>query len=271
MHACWSAHATPMATPRRSAAAVCITIAMMLLLPALLAAAASSSAPDCRCVPPMPCWSLVPWAELNTSVHGRLAKSVDELAACLPRYGGSIGSSACDASLNQTDDEFWLSSQPNGFQHTGLFNKWNISDDFSEFSVLAESLEDFSATIKFAAAHNLRLVVKGTGHDWYGRSTAAGSLLLWTHLRKNITFHDSFVAEGCEASTALPAATVESGVQFMDLYPQAWNHGRILMGGTCDSVGVGGCWTAGCYGPFTKRFGNGALNILQVGQWDYRD
>ena len=26
----------------------------------------------------------------------------------------------------------------------------------------------------------------------YGRSTAAGSLLLWTHLRKNITWHSSF-------------------------------------------------------------------------------
>lgn len=47
-------------------------------------------------------------------------------------------------------------------------------------------------------------------------------------------------------------------------YPNAWNHGKIFMGGTCDSVGVGGCWTAGCYGPFTKRFGNGAINILEA-------
>ena len=170
----------------------------------------------------------------------------------------------CDKALNSTDNEFWLSAQPNGYQHTGLFNEWNISDDLSEYSVLAETPEDFSATVKFAADHNLRLVVKGTGHDWYGRSTAAGSLLLWTHLRKNITWHDGFVAKGCDASTALPAATVETGVQFMDLYPDAWNHGKIMMGGTCDSVGVGGCWSAGCYGPFTKRFGNGALNILEA-------
>lgn len=183
-----------------------------------------------------------------------------------------------------------------------LPRRWNISYDsvhggFSEYSVLAETPEDFSATVKFASDHNLRLVVKGTGHDWcawwmcwlhsywrmcdterrrwlhcdgsvvvvvvvflvveggmgvpvlllvvvvvkllhctnphahvdsrghlsharhnrYGRSTAAGSLLLWTHLRKNITYHDSFVAEGCDASTAVPAATIESGVQFMDL------------------------------------------------------
>jgi len=37
-----------------------------------------------------------------------------------------------------------------------------------------------------------------------------------------------------------------------------------MMGGTCDSVGVGGCWSAGCYGPFTRKFGSGALNILEA-------
>jgi FAD/FMN-containing dehydrogenase len=193
-------------------------------------------------------------------------ESVDELAACLPQHGGSLASPACDLALNSTDDEFWLSAQPNGYLHTGLFNEWNISSRVSEYSVLAETPEDFSATVKFAADHNLRLVVKGTGHDWYGRSAAAGSLLLWTHLRKNITWHDSFVPEGCDNATtpAVPAVTVQSGVQFMDLYPDAWNHGKIVMGGTCDSVGVGGCWTAGCFGLFTKKFGAGALNILEA-------
>jgi hypothetical protein len=59
--------------------------------------------------------------------------------------------------------------------------------------------------------------VKATGHDWYGRSHAAGSLLLWTHLRKDIVFHDSWMCEGCDPSTATPAVTVQTGVQFMDL------------------------------------------------------
>ena len=37
----------------------------------------------------------------------------------------------------------------------------------SEYSVLAETEEDFQHTVRFAATHNLRLVVKATGHDWY--------------------------------------------------------------------------------------------------------
>jgi hypothetical protein len=99
----------------------------------------------------------------------------------------------------------------------------------------------------------------------YGRSTAAGSLLLWTHLRKTITWHDDgFIAEGCAAATSTPAVTVQTGVQFADLYPAAMSRGKIVMGGTCDSVGVGGCFSAGCYGPFTKLFGNAAVNILEA-------
>ena len=30
--------------------------------------------------------------------------------------------------LEGSDDEFWLAARPNGYQHTGLFNEWNISD-----------------------------------------------------------------------------------------------------------------------------------------------
>lgn len=222
------------------------------------------AASRCRCLPPDPCWDNVPWQTLNASVDGRLQKSVDELSACMPSDGGSISSPACDQALNRTDDEFWITAQPNGYLHTGLYNEWNITTRISEYSVLAETESDFQATIKFAHDHNLRLVVKNTGHDWYGRSAAGGSLLLWTHQLKNITWHDSFIVDGSTASNGVPAVTVGSGVQFMDLYPAAQKVGRIVMGGTCDSVGVAGCWTAGCYGPFTKKFGNGAINILQA-------
>ena len=168
--------------------------------------------PRCRCLPSDPCWKRVPWASLNASVHGRLEVSVDEMAPCMK----AIGSAECSAALEGSDDEFWLTSRPNGFQHTGLFGVWNISDRLSSYSVRAETEADFQATIAFAAAHNLRLVVKATGHDWYGRSTAAGSLLLWTHLRKEINWHESFVPAG-SAEKGVPAVTVDSGVQFSDL------------------------------------------------------
>ena len=37
------------------------------------------------------------------------------------------------------------------------------------FAVAAESFDDIVAGVAFAAKHNLRVAVKGTGHDWFGQ------------------------------------------------------------------------------------------------------
>ena len=44
-----------------------------------------------------------------------------------------------------------------------------------------------AAAVTFAAEHRLRLVVKGTGHDYYGRSTAPDSLQVCTAATQHCT------------------------------------------------------------------------------------
>ena len=44
--------------------------------------------------------------------------------------------------------------------------------------------------------------------------------MLWTHNRKKLTWHDSYVAPGCSGA-GVPAVTAQSGIQFYDLYPEA--------------------------------------------------
>lgn len=116
----------------------------------------------------------------------------------------------------------------NGYQHTGLYGTWNISNQLSAFSVRAESEADIQATVAFAAEHNLRLVVKNTGHDWFGRSAGAGSLLLWTHNLKSVHFHDEFTPVG-STDPGVPAVTVGAGVQFADVYPAANDRPYVLL------------------------------------------
>ena len=74
------------------------------------------------------------------------------------------------------------------------------------------------AGVKFAASHNLKVVIKASGHDYLGRSTARGSLLLWTHQLQNITFSDSFIIGGKDQGSV---ATVGSGVPANQLYVAA--------------------------------------------------
>ena len=39
---------------------------------------------------------------------------------------------------------------------------------------------------------------------------------------------------------------------------------RFVIGGTCDSVGVGGCWQGGCYGTLSRLYGAAAANLLEA-------
>jgi FAD/FMN-containing dehydrogenase len=59
----------------------------------------------------------------------------------------------------------------------------------------ARSENDVQAAVNFAKQHNLKLVVKGTGHDLLGRSTARGSFLIWTHHMKQTVYNPTFVPE----------------------------------------------------------------------------
>jgi FAD/FMN-containing dehydrogenase len=243
-----------------------MVLAVALLISRLAQSAGHLDPPapsQCRCVAPHPCAAAVPWPALNASVGGRLVPVLDPLRSCQRDLRGT----ACAAALNATDDEFWLSAQPGGYLHSGQYGRWNVSAAVSggsfgsggSFAVAAECEADVQAAVAFAADHNLRLVVKSTGHDWFGRSSAPGSLMVWTHRLSAIAFH----AAGGQAADALPTAvTVQAGVQLADLYRAAHAAGVVVMGGTCDSVGVGGCFLGGCFGVFTRKFGSAASNLL---------
>ena len=59
---------------------------------------------------------------------------------------------------------------------------------------------DAQAAVKFADHKNLRLVVKNTGHDFLGRSTARGGFLLWTHNLKDKVYNAGFVPKGAPSN-----------------------------------------------------------------------
>ena len=154
----------------------------------------------CRCTNTSDaCWpSEAEWNQLNASVGGHLIPVLDELNACLG--GGGVATGQCEADLARTDDEFFYTGQPGGYMHTGLAagagqDPWSIAHKLSAFAVAAQTGADVAAGVAFAAKHNLRLAVKGTGHDWFGRSGShpdlEGSLLIWTHNMKAVKWGDA--------------------------------------------------------------------------------
>jgi len=158
---------------------------------------------------------------------------------------------------------FYLEEQAGATQTTGWLDAWTAQ--VSPYAVAAETTEDMVAAVNFARKHRVRLVIKGTGHDYLGRSTAPDSLLLWTHKMRGVTIHDAFVPVG-SPGPALPAVSVEAGTRWLEAYAEVTGrHGRYVQGGGCSSVGAaGGFILGGGFGALSKRFGSAAGSMLEA-------
>eukprot|EP00929_Paragymnodinium_shiwhaense_P083579 TRINITY_DN4459_c0_g1_i1.p1 TRINITY_DN4459_c0_g1~~TRINITY_DN4459_c0_g1_i1.p1 ORF type:complete len:647 (+),score=93.45 TRINITY_DN4459_c0_g1_i1:71-2011(+) len=212
---------------------------------------------DCRCMEVLdPCWpGAESWAALNTSVGGHLVTgqaAASPVAACKARSGGSP---ECTLALNRSKStEFWNMMFSGGFQTTGL--QGGFATVPSQYAIRAHSTRDVQEAIRFASAHNLRVAIKGAGHDYMGRNTApsAASLMIATN-----------PMQGVHWASDNATVTVEAGVSWQDVYMQAQARGRYVQGGHCPSVGAAGGFSLGAgYGPFSRMYGTGADNMLSA-------
>ncbi|CAA7271039.1 unnamed protein product [Cyclocybe aegerita] len=124
---------------------------------------------------------------------------------------------------------------------------------------------DVIATLNFVRRAGVNLVIKNTGHDFKGRSSAPDSLALWMHHLKSMTFVPKFVPEKCTArGYGVTAITIGAGVQFDELYRFADSHGVEIVGGSDETVGAaGGFLQGGGHSSISPSAGMAADRVLQ--------
>lgn len=131
----------------------------------------------------------------------------------------------------------------------------------------ARTPQVIQAAISFALQHDLKLVVKNTGHDFLGRSTARGAFVIWTHNMKSITFDAQFTPRGAPANETYQAVIVGAGVQWYEAYDTVNQNGRMMVGGASlgGSVGAGGGWLqGGGHSALSPTYGLGTLKCEPV-------
>jgi FAD/FMN-containing dehydrogenase len=141
----------------------------------------------------------------------------DRLLQVRPPWHACISDSAsagCAAALSSLRNPYWIEDQPGGYHTTGWLGAYE--PEASAYAVAVETSADIAAAVRFARDRDLRLAVKGTGHDYLGRSRAAGSLMIWTHRMREVTVHDGFVPAGSPTGQAgVPAITVGAGTRWL--------------------------------------------------------
>jgi FAD/FMN-containing dehydrogenase len=156
----------------------------------------------------------------------------DQLLQVRPAWHACISdsdSADCAAVLSSLRNPYWIEDQPGGYHTTGWLGAYD--PELSGYAVAVESSAYIAAAIRFARDRGLRLAVKGTGHDYLGRSRATGSLMIWTHRMREVTVHDGFVPSGSPPGEAgVPAVTVGAGTRWLEVYQALLSHDRYVQG-----------------------------------------
>ncbi|KAJ5725465.1 FAD binding domain-containing protein [Penicillium malachiteum] len=256
------------------------SISSILLLSLGLAASATAASYDCR--PGQKCWpSLSQWQQLNTSVDGNLHQTIPIAASCY-KSSAHYDPKACEVVEDYYGDSiirgehfgqtYWLNWETCQSSGCTLLESDPTETTYANCSIgrLASYYVDvrdpshISAALKFATTHNIRLSVKNTGHDFYGRSSVPNTLAIWTKNLDNLTFYSNFTAHDCPASNSQNVGELDAGVVAQDAYRFFNSHGMDIMGGYEESVGLaGGFAQGGGVGSFTTTYGLMADNAVE--------
>lgn len=132
------------------------------------------------------------------------------------------------------------------------------------YAAIVESAQEVQTAVQFAAKHNLRLVIRNTGHDGTGSSSGPDSFQVFTHRLSDITHHEEFRLTGPN-TPAGPAVSVGAGVLIGDLYAYGGQNGFIVTGGDSATVGAAGGFIqgGGVPGFLGHTWGLAADNVLE--------
>ncbi|KAK2460204.1 hypothetical protein APHAL10511_007795 [Amanita phalloides] len=253
---------------------------LWLLLSTLLTY--SSGKPVCRCLSYQPCWpSASEFAQLQSQLSEPLIKPTPPASACYPP---SHPSGNCASVQDHLSDGLWRSNLPgstqilnfesytfkNGTIHACYYNTTLgvpcHQGNIPVLGVEAHNVGDVQAAVKFTKQHNLKLIIKNTGHDFLGRSSGRGGFMLWMHNLKDIHYDDHFILEGDPTYQPHKAITFGAGVQWAEAYAAAKANGRLIVGGISPggSVGAAGGWIlGGGHSALSPKYGLGVDNAIQ--------
>ncbi|KAL8812484.1 MAG: hypothetical protein Q9223_007279 [Gallowayella weberi] len=232
--------------------------------------AAPQTGPFCKAVPGTPSWpSKAQWDALNTSISGQLLAPLPAAAVCdasLPVFNNdSCTIIASQWTLSDFHAKDAMSMMQSNWEKDACLPVPNVHCDLKQYPkyvVNVTKSAHVKAGINFARSHNVRLIVRGTGHDFLGRSTAPNSLSIYTHNLRGLQWQDGFVPKGCP-SPAHPALKVAAGHRMFEIYDAAAAHNSMIIGGQDPDVGLGGYLTGGGHSPISGSYGLGADNVLE--------
>ncbi|KAL0565540.1 hypothetical protein V5O48_016479, partial [Marasmius crinis-equi] len=204
---------------------------------------------SCRLLPADSLWPIEDvWDAFNRSVDGRLIKTAPIGSPC---HDPTFDEEQCDHVRNNWDFPEFHEPHPSSVMDPIFLNKSCDPFDpretpcrigaYVQYAVNVSSPDHVIETVQFVTKHNIRFVVKNTGHDYMGRSTGTGAVSVWMHNLQDIEFIPRFESPGYSG----PAFKANSGVLGINLATAASSEGLVVVSGECPTVGLAGGYIQG--------------------------
>ncbi|KAF1994916.1 FAD-binding domain-containing protein [Amniculicola lignicola CBS 123094] len=234
------------------------------------------------CLPSQPCWpSTNQWITFNQSISGNLKLTVPWAAPCYnpagmasqecqaigENYMDGVGRTAQYGSMEFLDWETCGESNCflNSFQPSSPVSGQCSLGRLSTYHVEAHSPDDISKALNFSREHGIRVSIKNSGHDYFGRSSAANSLAIWTHKMKDLKYHGLFRPK-CSKTQYTNIGEIGAGVQAQEAWEFFEQLDMLVTVGAVGSVGLaGGFGQGGGHGPLGPSYG---LMVDQAVEFD---
>jgi FAD/FMN-containing dehydrogenase len=125
-------------------------------------------------------------------------------------------------------------------------------DKFPAIIALCKSTAEVAEAILYASKNNLPIAVKSGGHCMEGFSANNGGMVINLSALKNIEWLNRDTIK------------VEPGCTLRELYATLLPKKKIIPGGSCAGVGIGGLVLGGGYGLMARKFGLTCDSLLGV-------
>lgn len=151
-----------------------LTFIAALLSTSLPSGILSAPSQYCKPLPATPHWpTQEAWAKLNDTIEGRLISPPPPGAVCHPTHE-LFNNETCTQFLKNWISSDWHAQNPitSDYNDDTCIPDPSLPctrDGYPAYTVNATGHAHVAAAVKFAADTGVRLVIKGTGHDFPGR------------------------------------------------------------------------------------------------------
>jgi hypothetical protein len=132
-----------------------------------------------------------------------------------------------------------------------LYNS-KFTDLYPRAIAYCDNADDVARCVAFVGTHDVSLAARSGGHSYGGYSSCSGLVIDVSRLNS------------IAVDTTANVAHIGAGAQLIDVYNVVGSHDRLLPGGSCPTVGIGGLALGGGIGVFARRYGMTCDNVRSV-------